>query len=878
MEKYFSFLLLTYCTIILKAQEYHHLLIRDGVEVQYKFNNEEQLLYLRLTNNGNQKVYAGPENVLWYNGAIQVAKQNGAGITLQPGESSSFGMFWTYPKGYQKGYTFKLQDFKVEIGGQGKDSRYNKPTTLNRTESTDPLPEIVFPGNGLKTEKSVIPNNNSNTTNLNTNTVIKPDDNIKLNGLYYSNGTISQINTNSNSNISSSQRQQYQNQANIYLSQAQNTNQSGISQQLNLDLAKINAITTGNAQQVQQIQQQQNQLNQQRNEQLAQSTAAFVGSVFSLIEKNRQRKLENERRWQEEAQQRKQEERYRQQIIKAVKEDLEPLREESLDFIRQGLEIDSTAYLKSTDYMQKVCISASWLLKQKEKKSIEESSPDVDVLSDGSYTVKSTGHITPAAVALVAYESLPDSFFLQELKPSYYHSVNDFLYPVEVPYKANRNYRKKWRFLNSNSKSVDILYAKITVYATKSYEAENIASALAGLDKLNYTPDTNYNYKTEFTETYAHYKGHGWKSMYSAGYSSLKKLDAMRILGNIILDSAISKQEISGVYRAASQYSKAFNWYNDHFGRIENFKSHPIELLDKLFLDYSASVMIQKKWMRDTKGADNTIHIPEMMKKYLADFDNYKILIKKTGQAKAQIENGSTGSVTQKNVINKPSRNFIKTNITGILLKNYSLQYERILNRKFSVAVQYRTMPASAIPFHESILDAVGNDDSDTKKIIENFRLSNYAITPEVRFYASRRGYGQGFYIAPFYRYASFTTNDLNVFYTDEHGIESSIKLSGKLNTNTGGILFGVQGFLGRHVVLDMWIFGPHFGSGKGDFVGTSSKSLTQSEQDDLRQRLEDIDIPLTDKTVNVDSNGVTLKLDGPWGGIRGGISLGVKF
>ncbi len=244
----------------------------------------------------------------------------------------------------------------------------------------------------------------------------------------------------------------------------------------------------------------------------------------------------------------------------------------------------------------------------------------------------------------------------------------------------------------------------------------------------------------------------------------------------------------------------------------------------------------------------------------------------------AQIENTQMDNSDQIKEVNKPNRNFIKTNVTGIPLKNYSLQYERVLNRKFSIAVQYRVMPTTAIPFQKAVLKAVGDEDPDTKKIIEDFRLSNYAITPEIRFYVGKKGYGRGFYIAPFYRYASFSTNELNVFYTDENDVENSIKLSGKLNASTGGLLFGIQKFLGKRVVLDLWMFGPHYGSGKGDFSGTSSKTLTQSEQDDLRQQLENIDIPLTDKTVNVNANGASLKLDGPWGGIRGGISLGVRF
>jgi hypothetical protein len=90
--------------------------------------------------------------------------------------------------------------------------------------------------------------------------------------------------------------------------------------------------------------------------------------------------------------------------------------------------------------------------------------------------------------------------------------------------------------------------------------------------------------------------------------------------------------------------------------------------------------------------------------------------------------------------------------------------------------------------------------------------------------------------------------------------------------------MFGSQWLIGRRLVLDWWIFGPQYGSGKGDFEGTSSKPLTQQEQDDLHQTLDDIDIPLTDKTVNVTANGASIKLSGPWAGIRSGISLGVRF
>ena len=246
----------------------------------------------------------------------------------------------------------------------------------------------------------------------------------------------------------------------------------------------------------------------------------------------------------------------------------------------------------------------------------------------------------------------------------------------------------------------------------------------------------------------------------------------------------------------------------------------------------------------------------------------------------AQTDSLTVDSTTKSiaNLKQKRPVNFVKLNLLGILLKNYQLQYERVLTRKVSLAIAYRTMPETTIPFKNQIVKLVGDDDPDTKETIEKLRISNYAITPEIRFYLSKKGYGQGFYIAPFYRYASFKTNDVTVHYDDNAGNQSSISLSGKLTTNTGGILFGVQKALGKHVCLDWWLFGPHYGSGTGNFTGTPDKPLTQDEQNDLKQQLDDIDIPLTNKTVTVTANSASLKLDGPWGGLRTGLSIGVRF
>jgi hypothetical protein len=221
--------------------------------------------------------------------------------------------------------------------------------------------------------------------------------------------------------------------------------------------------------------------------------------------------------------------------------------------------------------------------------------------------------------------------------------------------------------------------------------------------------------------------------------------------------------------------------------------------------------------------------------------------------------------------------NIVKLNLTAIALKNYSVQYERTLNRKFSVVLGVRSMPSTTLPFKNAILKQVNEDDPDTKNTIETFKLSNFAITPEIRLYLSNKGYGQGFYLAPFYRHASYKTSTLNFDY-EGAGTSGTIDLSGKLTTNTAGLMLGAQWGIGKRLSLDWWILGPHYGSGSGEFSGTSSRTLTAQEQQDLRDQLNDLDIPLTDKTVTVNANSASLKLDGPWAGIRAGILLGFKF
>ena len=226
----------------------------------------------------------------------------------------------------------------------------------------------------------------------------------------------------------------------------------------------------------------------------------------------------------------------------------------------------------------------------------------------------------------------------------------------------------------------------------------------------------------------------------------------------------------------------------------------------------------------------------------------------------------------------KVQKNFIKVNLTSIILKNYSIQYERVLNKTISVSLSFRDMPTTTLPFKNQILKQMGSDNTDAQDIVENLTLGNYAITPELRFYLGKKGYGRGFYIAPFYRYAKYNAGNVAIEFDTDQNQTRSIDLSGNITAHTGGIMFGAQWSLGKHLCLDWWILGPHYGVSSGEMTGVPSPDLTPQEQADVRQNMEDMDIPMVKKTVEVSANKVAMVFDGPWAGIRAGISVGFKF
>lgn len=240
-------------------------------------------------------------------------------------------------------------------------------------------------------------------------------------------------------------------------------------------------------------------------------------------------------------------------------------------------------------------------------------------------------------------------------------------------------------------------------------------------------------------------------------------------------------------------------------------------------------------------------------------------------------------SFSQENNYTKEAydKNVLKVNLTGLFFKNYGFQYERMLSRKTSIALGFRTQPQGELPLLGFLENQI--DDPETFSELRKISYGNTAFTPEIRFYLGKKGGPRGFYIAPYARYSKSQVTVPDFEYSFQETINGqtfeetrTVELNGDITGITGGLMFGAQWRLGKAVYLDWWIIGGSVGTSNG--LINALTALDQDEQDGLREELNNLDIPVLDYTVTVNGSGAKLDFNGPFASLRGGLSLGIKF
>ncbi|ODS88687.1 MAG: hypothetical protein ABS44_08260 [Chryseobacterium sp. SCN 40-13] len=227
-------------------------------------------------------------------------------------------------------------------------------------------------------------------------------------------------------------------------------------------------------------------------------------------------------------------------------------------------------------------------------------------------------------------------------------------------------------------------------------------------------------------------------------------------------------------------------------------------------------------------------------------------------------------------------KNIIKTNVTAYAFRNINLTYERVINKKFSVSATYTFIPKGKVPYVESFLK--GEDLGDIKHI----DMSYNSFTLEPRIYLNKRGFGRGFYLAPYYRFSKIDMSNYRYEFTTEIVVggvpfeqKIPVDMSGNISANSFGLMIGNQWILGakQNWVIDFSIIGGHYGFSNGDLVASSKGlKLSPQEQADLQEELNKLDVPLVKIHATANENGATAKLDGPWAGLRFGLSVGYRF
>jgi hypothetical protein len=272
---------------------------------------------------------------------------------------------------------------------------------------------------------------------------------------------------------------------------------------------------------------------------------------------------------------------------------------------------------------------------------------------------------------------------------------------------------------------------------------------------------------------------------------------------------------------------------------------------------------------------NNALFKIQFQKKIMSKTFTKKILVFALASLLFGIQNAQAQTISAE-TSSSDAQNIVKWNVAALALKSYSFQYERAVGSKVSVGIGYRFMPKSGIPFKSTINDWV--DDEQTERTINNFKTSNFAITPEVRFYLGSKGVFNGFYLAPYVSYAKYNGEGPFEFDIPQLNRTETMFFKGDINTFTGGLKIGAQWKLSRLVYLDWWIIGPNYGSAKGDLSGKRNSNAI--EQAVLKQQIDDLidDLPLIKATSTVDANGATIHIKGPWAGARAGLNVGFRF
>jgi len=183
-------------------------------------------------------------------------------------------------------------------------------------------------------------------------------------------------------------------------------------------------------------------------------------------------------------------------------------------------------------------------------------------------------------------------------------------------------------------------------------------------------------------------------------------------------------------------------------------------------------------------------------------------------------------------------KNLVKLNLTNLLFKSFTVQYDRALAPGKTVGVSVNFRPKTDGPMagmYDAAYEEIPNGPNYAMSTLQTGYLS---ITPNIRFFVKRKA-PRGFYIETYLRYENMS-RDYDFRSYDFSGAVTAPFVRGTATSQTqffgvGGMI-GYQVLLGRKMTLDFWFVGTHLGYSHTKTTGDShNATLTPADQAEIQ-------------------------------------------
>jgi hypothetical protein len=208
--------------------------------------------------------------------------------------------------------------------------------------------------------------------------------------------------------------------------------------------------------------------------------------------------------------------------------------------------------------------------------------------------------------------------------------------------------------------------------------------------------------------------------------------------------------------------------------------------------------------------------------------------------------------------------NIAKVALEGLAFGKVGLSYERVVNKKQSLALSVGVLIPREFP---SAFTTQRTTMSATK-------FSGFSIVPEYRFYTRREGAPGGFYVAPYVNVSNYS-----VVFKDSYD-DKDISVKGGFFTAGAGVQIGVQWIISDVFSIDWTIIG--LGVSRYEAYGKLTSKDSDFDFQDINNSIEEesATISLIGNKIKTDVGSDYLKVSMPifHVGVRSSLTIGFAF